>query len=117
MPMSRLAAGTGEMSLPFTVTEPASAISNPASIRSAVVLPQPEATETGPLVWSKFTIHTGKGLVLVQAGHRELAECQRDRQHRGRQHRRAQVRQDDPPQRDRPAGPERVGRIDNGFQV
>src|SRR2546429_5007348 len=42
MPMSRLAAGTGEMSLPSTVTVPLSAISNPARIRSAVVLPQPD---------------------------------------------------------------------------
>src|SRR5690349_19874165 len=43
MPMSRLAGGTGAMSLPSTVTVPPSAVSNPARIRSAVVLPQPEA--------------------------------------------------------------------------
>src|SRR5262250_2618742 len=42
MPMSRLAAGTGAMFLPSTVTVPLSAVSNPARIRSAVVLPQPE---------------------------------------------------------------------------
>ena len=42
MPMSRLAAGTGAMSLPSTVTVPLSAVSNPARIRSAVVLPQPD---------------------------------------------------------------------------
>ena len=42
MPMSRLAGGTGAMSLPSTVTVPLSAVSNPARIRSAVVLPQPE---------------------------------------------------------------------------
>jgi hypothetical protein len=42
MPMSRLAAATGAMSLPSTVTVPLSAVSNPARIRSAVVLPQPE---------------------------------------------------------------------------
>src|SRR5215469_4514672 len=42
MPMSRLAAGTGAMSLPSTVTVPLSAVSNPARIRRAVVLPQPD---------------------------------------------------------------------------
>ena len=42
MPMSRWAAGTGEMSLPSTMTEPVSAVSKPATMRSAVVLPQPE---------------------------------------------------------------------------
>src|SRR5579871_3083166 len=42
MPISRLAAGTEEMSLPSTSTEPVSAISKPATMRSAVVLPQPD---------------------------------------------------------------------------
>ena len=42
MPMSRFAAGTATTSLPSTETEPASAVSNPARMRSAVVLPQPE---------------------------------------------------------------------------
>ena len=42
MPMSRLAAGTAEMSLPSISTSPASANSKPATIRSAVVLPQPD---------------------------------------------------------------------------
>ena len=42
MPMSRLAAGTDEMSLPSTRTDPASAVSKPATMRSAVVLPQPD---------------------------------------------------------------------------
>ena len=42
MPMSRLAAGTAETSLPSTRTSPASACSKPATIRSAVVLPQPD---------------------------------------------------------------------------
>src|ERR1700728_90330 len=42
MPMSRLAAGIRETSLPSTVTEPESAASKPARIRSAVVLPQPD---------------------------------------------------------------------------
>jgi hypothetical protein len=40
--MSRFAAATGAMSLPFTVTEPLSAVSKPARMRSAVVLPQPD---------------------------------------------------------------------------
>src|SRR5580693_8306535 len=42
MPMSRLAAGIREMSLPSTATEPESAASKPARMRSAVVLPQPD---------------------------------------------------------------------------
>ena len=42
MPMSRLAAGTDEMSLPSTRTDPVSAVSKPATMRSAVVLPQPD---------------------------------------------------------------------------
>src|ERR1700685_2339816 len=42
MPMSRLAAGIRETSLPSTVTEPESAASKPARMRSAVVLPQPD---------------------------------------------------------------------------
>ena len=42
MPMSRRAAGTEEMSLPSTSTDPESAVSNPATMRSAVVLPQPD---------------------------------------------------------------------------
>ncbi len=42
MPMSRLAAGTGATSRPFTSTDPESAVSNPATMRSAVVLPHPE---------------------------------------------------------------------------
>ena len=40
--MSRFAAGTAAMSLPLTDIEPLSAVSNPARMRSAVVLPQPE---------------------------------------------------------------------------
>ena len=42
MPMSRLAAGTDEMSLPSTRTDPVSAVSKPATMRRAVVLPQPD---------------------------------------------------------------------------
>jgi|HubBroStandDraft_2_1064218.scaffolds.fasta_scaffold09401_2 hypothetical protein len=42
MPMSRRAAGTEEMSLPSTRTAPVSAVSKPATMRRAVVLPQPE---------------------------------------------------------------------------
>ena len=42
MPMSRRAAGTDEMSLPSTRTDPVSAVSKPATMRSAVVLPQPD---------------------------------------------------------------------------
>ena len=42
MPMSRRAAGTDEMSLPSTRTNPVSADSKPATMRKAVVLPQPE---------------------------------------------------------------------------
>ena len=42
MPMSRRAAGTGNMSLPSTRTDPVSADSKPATMRRAVVLPQPE---------------------------------------------------------------------------
>ncbi len=42
MPMSRRAAGMPETSLPSTSTSPVSAVSNPATIRSAVVLPQPD---------------------------------------------------------------------------
>ena len=42
MPMSRRAAGTDEMSLPSIRTEPVSAVSKPATMRSAVVLPQPD---------------------------------------------------------------------------
>ena len=42
MPMSRLAAGLPETSLPSMSTSPVSAVSNPATIRSAVVLPQPD---------------------------------------------------------------------------
>ena len=42
MPMSRRAAGTPDTSLPFTSTSPESANSNPATIRSAVVLPHPD---------------------------------------------------------------------------
>jgi hypothetical protein len=40
--MSRRAAGTDEMSLPSTRTDPVSAVSKPATMRSAVVLPQPD---------------------------------------------------------------------------
>ena len=40
--MSLLAAGTPEMSLPSISTSPASAYSKPATIRSAVVFPQPD---------------------------------------------------------------------------
>src|SRR4051794_31410788 len=42
MPMSRLLAGTLVMSLPPTVTVPESDVSKPATMRSAVVLPQPD---------------------------------------------------------------------------
>ena len=42
MPMSRLAAGTEEMSLLSIRTDPVSAISKPATMRRAVVLPQPD---------------------------------------------------------------------------
>ena len=42
MPMSRREAGTEDMSLPSMMTDPASADSNPATMRSAVVLPQPD---------------------------------------------------------------------------
>jgi hypothetical protein len=42
IPMSRLLAGTRVMSSPPTSTRPASAVSRPARIRSAVVLPQPD---------------------------------------------------------------------------
>ena len=42
MPMSRREAGTDEMSLPSTRTVPTSAVSKPATMRSAVVLPQPD---------------------------------------------------------------------------
>jgi hypothetical protein len=42
MPMSRREAGTDEMSLPSTRTDPVSAVSKPATMRSAVVLPQPD---------------------------------------------------------------------------
>ena len=42
MPMSRREAGTEEMSLPSTMTDPASADSKPATMRRAVVLPQPD---------------------------------------------------------------------------
>ena len=42
MPMSRRAAGTEEMSLPSTMTDPVSADSKPATMRRAVVLPQPD---------------------------------------------------------------------------
>ena len=42
MPMSRLAAGTPDTSLPSISTSPESANSNPATTRSAVVLPQPD---------------------------------------------------------------------------
>ena len=42
MPMSRREAGTEDMSLPSTMTDPASADSNPATMRRAVVLPQPD---------------------------------------------------------------------------
>ena len=42
MPMSRLEAGTEDMSLPSMMTDPASADSNPATMRRAVVLPQPD---------------------------------------------------------------------------
>src|ERR1700751_1489875 len=42
MPMSRLAAGTPDISLPSTSTTPESAVSKPARMRSAVVLPQPD---------------------------------------------------------------------------
>jgi hypothetical protein len=42
MPMSRFAAGTDEMSLPSTRTDPLSANSKPAAMRRAVVFPQPD---------------------------------------------------------------------------
>src|SRR6202034_2440863 len=42
MPMSRLAAGIRETSVPSTVTDPESAASKPARMRSAVVLPHPD---------------------------------------------------------------------------
>ena len=42
MPMSRLAAGTGDTSWPSTSTVPESAVSKPATMRSAVVFPHPE---------------------------------------------------------------------------
>ena len=42
MPMSRREAGTEEMSLPSTRTDPVSADSKPATMRRAVVLPQPD---------------------------------------------------------------------------
>ncbi len=42
MPMSRLFAGTREMSCPSTRTEPVVGWSKPASIRSAVVFPHPD---------------------------------------------------------------------------
>ena len=42
MPMSRRSAGMPETSLPSTVTAPVSAVSKPARMRSAVVLPQPD---------------------------------------------------------------------------
>src|ERR1700750_2899413 len=55
MPMSRRAAGTDEMSLPSTRTDPVSAVSNPATMRSAVVLPQPDgpsrATSSPGAIW------------------------------------------------------------------
>src|SRR5262245_10553520 len=41
MPMFRLLGGVRDMSMPSTTTEPASGTSNPAAMRSAVVLPQP----------------------------------------------------------------------------
>ncbi len=42
MPMSRRDEGTEDMSLPSMTTDPASADSKPATMRSAVVLPQPD---------------------------------------------------------------------------
>ena len=42
MPMSRLAAGMPDTSRPSTSTVPESAVSKPARIRSAVVLPHPD---------------------------------------------------------------------------
>ena len=42
MPASRRCAGTPRMDSPSSSTSPESGVSKPASIRSAVVLPQPE---------------------------------------------------------------------------
>ena len=231
MPMSRLAAGMPETSLPSTSTSPVSAVSNPATIRSAVVLPQPDGPSSAtsspgaissdipssaldapkarvssrsdtlvpsrapaagpPAATAGRADRSGRGgylvrchqlspIVLVfavtenrltspapvrrprrlpivtisirnsqvttsamieaetemfafelvglddpdrergdqvEAGHRELAQAERDDQHGRREQRGAQVRQDHPPHRGQPAAPEVARRLGQRLQV